>query len=61
VETAMSILTPHFNAGPPRKVGGKGFIAHLVKGFAPNLVLIRLSLSALAGVLAFHFWKNGRR
>lgn len=57
----MSILTPHFNAGPPRKVGGKGFIAHLVKGFAPNLVLIRLSLSALAGVLAFHFWKNGRR
>lgn len=58
----MSVLYPHAQAGRPRRLHGKGLFSYLIerKGVAPGLLLARLFLSALAGVLAIHFWRNDR-
>ncbi len=59
----MSFLNPHMRGGRAGIFHGKGLIAHLSerKGLTLDVVMARLFLSALAGVLAIHFWRSGRR
>ena len=59
----MSCLNPDVNAGRPRRGRPSIFGVRLSHGlvFLSGRLLPRLFLSVLAGVLAVHVWKQGRR
>jgi hypothetical protein len=59
----MSVLDFGSHVGSSRAFRGTRAKAHRSdkKRFTPGLALARLFLSALAGLLAIHFWRSGRR
>lgn len=59
----MSSLQHSFDVRRPRVMRRRSYIRHMVAktGVAPGRLLVRLFMSALAGALAFHFWRAGDR